>query len=62
MGINLKRLKVLQCFDYHNGIIDQEEGLLFASELDLFFIGTINLPFKIMKIVIVNIINTKKTT
>ncbi len=38
MGINLKRLDVLLCFDYHNGITE-EEDLMFVSELELFSIG-----------------------
>jgi hypothetical protein len=44
LGINLKRPKVLLCFDYHNGIIDEEEDLMFANEPELFSIGTISLP------------------
>jgi hypothetical protein len=62
MGTNLKRPKVLQCFDYHSGNIDQEKGLMFISELDLFPIGTISLPLEILEIVVVNIIKIKKTT
>jgi len=38
LGINLKRLKVLLCFDYQNGIIDEEENLMFASELSCFLL------------------------
>jgi hypothetical protein len=29
---------------YENGIIDEEKDLMFASEPELFSIGTINLP------------------
>ncbi len=61
LGINLKRPKVLLCFDYQNGITDEEEDLMFISEHDLFFIGTINLPLIFLETVVVNIIQTKIT-
>jgi len=32
LGINLKRPKVLLCFDYKNGIIDEEEDLIFTND------------------------------
>jgi hypothetical protein len=35
---------VLLCYDYHNGIIDEEENIIFATKPKLFSIGTINLP------------------
>jgi len=31
-------------YDFVNGIIDEEEDMLLAAELDLFTIGTIILP------------------
>jgi hypothetical protein len=37
MGTNLKRPKVLLCIDYRNGIIDEEEDLMFTNEPELFF-------------------------
>ncbi len=61
LGTNLKRPKVLLCFDYQNGIIDEEEDQMFASEHDLFSIGTITLPLEILKIVVVNTMQTKRT-
>jgi hypothetical protein len=39
LGINLKRQDVLLCFDYHNGIIKEEKGMMFVNELELFSIG-----------------------
>jgi hypothetical protein len=56
LGTNLKRPKVLLFFDYHNGIIDEEEDLMFISDPKLFFIGTTSLPLKTLEIVVVNII------
>jgi hypothetical protein len=44
LGGNVKRPKVLLCFDYQNGIKNEEEYLMFINELELFFVGTINLP------------------
>jgi len=46
MGTKLKRLEVLLCFDYQNGITNEEKDLMFASELELFSIATISLPLK----------------
>jgi hypothetical protein len=42
VGTNLKRLEVLLCFDYQNGITNEEEDMMFVSELELFSIGTIS--------------------
>ncbi len=36
MGTNLKRLEVLLCFDYQNGITNEKEDMMFASEPELF--------------------------
>jgi hypothetical protein len=44
LGTNLKRHKILLCFDYQNGITNDEEYLMFINELDFFSIGTISLP------------------
>ncbi len=62
LGINLKRPKVLLCFDYHNGIIDEEEDLMFANEPELFSIGTISLPWETLNTVIISIVQTKNIT
>jgi len=34
---------VLLCYNYHNGIIEEEKDIIFTIELKLFSIGTINL-------------------
>jgi hypothetical protein len=62
LGTNLKRLKVLLCFDYQNDIIDEEKDLMFASEPKLFLIGIISLPLIFLEIVVINIIEHEKTT
>jgi hypothetical protein len=35
---------VLLCYNYQNGITNEEEDIIFATEPKLFSIGTINLP------------------
>jgi hypothetical protein len=52
----MKRPKVLLCFDYQNGITYEEKDLIFVSELELFFIGTISLPLEILETIVVNTI------
>jgi hypothetical protein len=44
LGSEIRKPKVLLCYDYHNGIIDEEEDIIFATVLELFCIGTISLP------------------
>ncbi len=44
MGGEVKIPKVLMCYDYQNGITDEEEDIIFATKLELFLIRTINLP------------------
>lgn len=41
---NTKNPKVLLCYDFVNGIIDEEEDMLLVAKLDLFTIGTVILP------------------
>ncbi len=43
LGNEVKRRKMLLCYDYQNGIIDEEEIIIFTIEPKLFSIGTINL-------------------
>ncbi len=59
--INMKRPKVLLCFDYQNGITYEEKYLIFVNELEIFSIGTIGLPLEILEIIIVNTIQPKRT-
>jgi hypothetical protein len=39
---------VLVCYDFHYGIFDEKEDLMFATKLGLFSIGTIVVPILIM--------------
>jgi len=44
LGGEVKKLKVLLCYNYQNGITNEEKYIIFATELKLFLIGTISLP------------------
>jgi len=54
--INMKRPKVLLCFDYQNGITYEEKDLIFVSELELFSNGTTSLPLEILEVIVVSTI------
>jgi hypothetical protein len=43
LGGEVKHPKMFLCYNYHNGIIDEEENIIFAIEPKLFSIGNINL-------------------
>jgi hypothetical protein len=64
LGGEIKRPKVLLCYDYQNGIIDEEEDIIFVIEPKLFSIGTISLPETIqsMKTTYVGIMDTDVKT
>ncbi len=47
LGIQAKRPKVLICCDFHYGISNDEEDVMFAIELNMFSIGTITIPIHI---------------
>ncbi len=57
----MKRLEVLLCFDYQNGITNEEKDLMFANELKLFSIVIISIPLKTLEIVVINIIQPERT-
>ncbi len=44
MGSEVRRLKVLLCYNCHNGITNEKEYIIFATKPELFSIGTISLP------------------
>jgi hypothetical protein len=44
LGGEVKKLEVLLCYDYQNGITNEEEDIIFDIEPKLSSIGTINLP------------------
>jgi hypothetical protein len=56
---------MLLCYDYQNGIIDEEKDIIFATKLRLFSIKTINLPYTIQSMKTTNVkimdINVKIT-
>ncbi len=64
MGSEVKRPKVLLCYDYQNGITDEKEDIIFTIEPILFSIGTMNLPETIqsMKTTNVGIMDTDVKT
>jgi hypothetical protein len=42
LGNEVRRPEVLLCYNYQNGIIDEEEDIIFTTKLELFSIGTIS--------------------
>jgi hypothetical protein len=46
---------MLLCYDYQNDIIDEEEDIIFATKLELFSIGTINLLETILYVKTTNV-------
>jgi hypothetical protein len=42
--VQTKRPKVLVCYNFHFGISNEKEDMMFATKLDLFSIGTIVVP------------------
>jgi len=43
LGGEVRKPEVLLCYDYQNGIIDEEEDMIFATKPKLFLIGIISL-------------------
>ncbi len=64
LGGEIRRLEVLLCYDYQNGITNEEEDIIFAIELELFSIGTMNLLERIefVKTINVGIMDTNVKT
>ncbi len=44
LGIETKKANILICYDFHYGISDDEEDVMFATKLDMHSIGTITIP------------------
>ncbi len=55
LGSEIRRPKVLLCYNYQNGIIDEEEDIIFATKLKLFSIRTIILPETIQSMKTTNV-------
>jgi len=47
LSVQTKRLEFLMCYDFHYGIFDEKEDVMFAIKLDLFSIRTITIPIRI---------------
>jgi hypothetical protein len=64
LGNEVRKPKVLLCSDYQNGIIDEEEDIIFAIEPKLFSIKTISLPeiIQYVKTIDVDIMDTSVKT
>jgi hypothetical protein len=64
LGNEVRRPKMLLCYDYQNGITNEEEDIIFATKPKLFSIGTINLPetIQFMKTTDVEIMDTNVKT
>jgi len=50
LGGEIRRPKVLLCYDYQNGITYEEKDIMFATKPKLFSIGTISLPKTIQSV------------
>jgi hypothetical protein len=55
LGGEVRRLEVLLCYDFQNGITD-EKDTIFATKPKLLSIGTINLPKTMQFMKITNVI------
>jgi len=44
LGAQTKRLKVLVCYDFHSRILNEKEDVMSFTKLNLFSIGTIEVP------------------
>jgi len=57
LGAQTKRPKVLVCYDFHSRILDEKEDVMSSTKLNLFSIGTIDVP--IHTILVSKLIHTK---
>jgi hypothetical protein len=44
LGVQTRQLEILVCYNFHFGISNEEEDVMFTTKLDLFSIGTIAVP------------------
>jgi hypothetical protein len=44
LGVPTKQPNLLICYDFHLGIFNEQKDLMFAIEIGLFSIGTIDVP------------------
>jgi hypothetical protein len=59
LGNEVRRPELLLCYNYQNGITNEEKDIIFATKPKLFSIGTISLPetIKFMKTIDVGIMD-----
>jgi hypothetical protein len=64
LGNEVRRPKILLCYDYQNGITNEEEDIIFALKPKLFSKGIISLheTIQFMKTIDVGIIDTNVKT
>jgi len=55
LGGEVRKPEVLLCYDYQNDITNEEEYIVFATKLELFSIGKINLPKTIQSMKSINV-------
>jgi hypothetical protein len=55
LGTETKRPQVVVCYNLMEGLIDEEEYLIFETKLELFSIGTIALPEEIISLLCVGV-------
>ncbi len=41
LGVQTKRLEVLMCYDFHYGISNEEEDVMFTIKTNMFYVGTV---------------------
>jgi hypothetical protein len=55
LGGEIRRPEVLLCYDYQNGITNEDEDIIFVTKLELFSIGTISLLETIQSMKTINV-------
>ncbi len=59
LGVETKRPQILVCYDMMEGLIDEEEDLIFETELELFSIGTITISDETISLLSVGVTKIK---
>ncbi len=59
MGVETRRLPVLVCYDLMEGLIDEEENMIFETKLKLLSIGTITLSEEMVSLLNVGVSKIK---
>jgi hypothetical protein len=61
LGVETRRPQVLVPYDLMEGLIDEEEDLIFKTKLELFSIGTIILTKKMVSLLNVGVSKIRST-